>query len=139
MRIHTRLIGGALSLALVTQLAACGTIFYPERRGQISGRIDPAIAIMDAIGLLFYIIPGLLAFAVDFITGAIYLPGGKQAQIDPKLLQQAVKPDGSIDNLRLKAIIEEQTGHSLPLDNPYLIQQRGTLQQLASLGLQPAA
>jgi len=135
----TRIIGGLLSLTLVSQLAACGTIFYPERRGQISGRIDPAIAVMDAIGLLFYIIPGLLAFAVDFITGAIYLPGGKHAQVDPQLLQKAVNPDGSIDNLRLKAIIQEQTGHGLPLDNPYLIQQRGTLQQLASLGLQPAA
>jgi hypothetical protein len=139
MRTRQKLIGGLLCLSLITQLAACGTIFYPERRGQVSGRIDPAIAIMDAIGLLFYIIPGLLAFAVDFITGAIYLPGGKHAQVDPQLLQQAVKPDGSIDNLRLKSIIEEQTGQQLPLDNPYLIQQRGNLQQLASLGLQPAA
>lgn len=139
MRLHTRLLGGALAVSLMTQLSACGTIFYPERRGQVSGQIDPAIAIMDAIGLLFYIIPGLLAFAVDFITGAIYLPGGKQAQVDPTLLQKAVKPDGSIDKLRLKAIIEEQTGQQLPLENPYLIQQRGNLQQLASLGLQPAA
>ncbi|SDU27135.1 hypothetical protein SAMN05216296_2772 [Pseudomonas pohangensis] len=139
MRLHTRLLSGAIAISLLIQLAACGTIFYPERRGQISGQIDPAVAIMDAIGLLFYIIPGLLAFAVDFITGAIYLPGGKHAQVDPQLLQKAVNPDGSIDNLRLKAIIEEQTGQQLPLDNPYLIQQRGNLQQLASLGLQPAA
>jgi hypothetical protein len=139
MRLHTRLLSGAIAISLLIQLAACGTIFYPERRGQISGQIDPAVAIMDAIGLLFYIIPGLLAFAVDFITGAIYLPGGKHAQVDPQLLQKAVNPDGSIDNLRLKAIIEEQTGQQLPLDNPYLIQQRGSLQQLASLGLQPAA
>ena len=139
MRTRQKLIGNLLCLSLLTQLAACGTIFYPDRRGQIDGRIDPAIVIMDAIGLLFYIIPGLLAFAVDFITGAIYLPGGKHAQVDPQLLQKAVNPDGSIDNLRLKSIIEEQTGQQLPLDNPYLIQQRGNLQQLASLGLQPAA
>lgn len=139
MRPWQKLIGSLLCLSLLTQLAACGTIFYPERRGQISGKIDPAVAIMNAIGLLFYIIPGLLAFAVDFTTGAIYLPGGKHAQVDPQLLQQAVQPDGSIDNLRLKTIIEQQTGQHLPLDNPYLIQQRGNLQQLASLGLQPAA
>ena len=139
MRFHQKITGSLLSVALLTQLAACGTIFYPERRGQLSGKIDPAIAIMDAIGLLFYIIPGLLAFAVDFTTGAIYMPGGKHAQVDPQLLQQAVQPDGSIDNLRLKTILEQQTGEQLPLDNPYLIQQRGNLQQLASLGLQPAA
>lgn len=139
MRTRLKLIGGALCLSLITQLVACGTIFYPERRGQISGRIDPAIAVMDAIGLLFYIIPGLLAFAVDFITGAIYLPGGGHAQVDPQLLRKAIQPNGSIDNLRLKAIIEQATGRSLPLDNPYLIQQRGNQQQLASLGLRPSA
>ncbi len=64
---------------LVFQLAACGTIIYPERRGQTSGQIDPAIAILDAIGLVFFIIPGLLAFAIDFATGAIYLPAGRNA------------------------------------------------------------
>ena len=34
---------------------------------------DP-IVIMDGIGLFFFIIPGLVAFAVDFTTGAIYFP-----------------------------------------------------------------
>lgn len=135
----TRTLGGLLSLSLVSQLVACGTLFYPERRGQISGRIDPAVAVMDAIGLLFFIIPGVLAFAVDFITGAIYLPGGKHAQVDPRLLQQAINPDGSVDTLRLKAIIEQASGNSLPLDTPYLLQQPGTPQQLASLGLRPSA
>jgi len=46
-----------LVLALTAQLA-CGTILYPERRGQKSGRIDPAVAIMDGIGLLLFLIPG---------------------------------------------------------------------------------
>ena len=139
MRTPHTLIGSALCLTLITQLAACGTIFYPDRRGQVSGRIDPAVAIMNAIGLLFYIIPGLLAFAVDFTTGAIYLPGGKHAQIDPQHLQKAVRADGSIDRRHLKAIIKEHTGQNLPLDNPYLIEQHGDLQQLASLGLRLAA
>ena len=139
MRTPHTLIGSALCLTLITQLAACGTIFYPERRGQVSGRIDPAVAIMNAIGLLFFIIPGLLAFAVDFTTGAIYLPGGTHAQIDPQHLRKAVKPDGRINHLRLKAIIEEHTGQRLPLEHPYLIEQRGDQQQLASLGLRPAA
>ncbi len=56
-------------------VAGCGTLLYPERRGQRGGRIDPAVAILNGIGLLFFIIPGAVAFAVDFITGAIYLPG----------------------------------------------------------------
>ena len=139
MRLHTRLLGGALAVSLFTQLAACGTLLYPERRGQIGGKIDPAVAIMDAIGILFFVIPGLLAFAIDFTTGAIYMPGGKHAQIDPQLLQQAVGPDGRVDPLRLQQIIEAQTGQRLPLDHPQLLQQHGTPQQLASFGLQPAA
>lgn len=62
------------------QLTACGTILYPERKGQRAGRLDPAIVVLDAIGLLFFIIPGVIAFAVDFNNGSIYLPGGKGKQ-----------------------------------------------------------
>jgi hypothetical protein len=141
MRIHSRLIGGALVVSLLAQLTACGSIFYPDRRGQIqgSGRMDPAIVVLDAIGLLFYIIPGVIAFAVDFATGAIYLPSGKQAQIDPQKLEPAVRADGTVDNAKLQAIIQSELGRTLPLDDPRLIQHKGSAQQLASLGLVPSA
>lgn len=139
MRIHSRLIGGALVAALLTQLSACGSIFYPDRRGQIDGKIDPAIAALNAFGLLFYIIPGVIAFAVDFATGAIYYAPGEHAQIDPQKLQPAINPDGSVDNLKLQAIIQAELGRSLPLDDPRLIQHKGNAQQLASLGIIPAA
>lgn len=82
MRTKSRVIGGVLAVTLVTQLSACGTIFFPDRRGQIEGRIDPLVAGLNAIGILFYVIPGLIAFGVDFATGAIYLPGGTTAQVD---------------------------------------------------------
>jgi len=61
--------------AAVLNLTACGTILYPERVGQQkTGRIDPAVAILDGVGLLVFIIPGLIAYAVDFSNGTIYLP-----------------------------------------------------------------
>lgn len=72
-----------LASTLTTQLAACGTVFYPERKGQVSGRIDPVVAIANGVGLLFFIVPGVVAFAVDFATGAIYLPGGRRAELAP--------------------------------------------------------
>lgn len=72
-----------LASTLTTQLAACGTVFYPERKGQVSGRIDPVVAIANGVGLLFFIVPGVVAFAVDFATGAIYLPGGRRAELGP--------------------------------------------------------
>jgi hypothetical protein len=84
-----------IAVILLVQVFGCGTIIYPERRGQKSGRIDPGIAILDGIGLLFFIIPGLVAYAIDFTTGAIYLPGGHRSSdsmrivyVNPKELNQ---------------------------------------------------
>ncbi|MCY1285501.1 hypothetical protein D9M68_611200 [compost metagenome] len=139
MRMPSRLIGGLVAATLLTQLTACGTLFFPDRRGQIEGQVDPVVAGLNAIGLLFYVIPGLIAFGIDFATGAIYLPAGQHAQVSPELLKDAIGADGKVDNARLKAIIERETGHSLPLDDPRLLQRSGNLQQLAAYGLQPAA
>jgi len=139
MRTPHRVIGGILAAALLTQLSACGTLFYPERRGQIEGRIDPLVAGLNAIGILFYVLPGLIAFGVDFATGAIYLPDGQTAQVDPLDLKHVVDADGNVDPHKLKALIEVQTGHSLPLDDPRLIRHSGNVEQLAAYGLRPAA
>ncbi|WP_434605891.1 polyribonucleotide nucleotidyltransferase [Pseudomonas sp. R1-7] len=139
MRIPFRVIGGVLVATLLTQISACGSIFYPDRRGQIEGKIDPAIAALDAVGLLFYIIPGLIAFAVDFATGAIYFEPGRSVQIEPEKLKPAINPDGTINNQKLQAILESELGRSFPLDDPRLIQHKGNVQQLAAFGLIPAA
>lgn len=139
MSTQTRVIGGLIVAALLTQLTACGTLFFPDRRGQIEGRIDPVVAGLNAIGILFYVIPGLIAFGIDFATGAIYLPGGLTSQVDPQDLQNVVDADGKVDPIKLKALIEVQTGHSLPLNDPRLIQHSGSAEQLAAYGLRPAA
>lgn len=64
------------TLATTSLLAAtgCGTILYPERRGQPKGKLDWGVVALDGVGLLLFFIPGVIAFAVDFATGAIYLP-----------------------------------------------------------------
>ena len=138
MRTRSRVIGGVLAVSLFTQLAACGTLFYPDRRGRIDGRIDPAVAALNAIGLIFYLLPGLIAFGIDFATGAIYLPDNSYSMA-PEKLQEAIGADGVVDLAKLKAIIEAETGRSLPLDDPRLIQHNGSVEQLASFGLRPAA
>jgi hypothetical protein len=139
MRTQTRVIGGLLVATLLTQLTACGTLFFPDRRGQIEGRIDPVVAGLNAIGILFYVLPGLIAFGIDFASGAIYLPNDQYSHVDPEDLQNLVEADGTIDPLKLKALIERQTGHSLPLDDPRLIQHSGSAEQLAAYGLRPNA
>jgi hypothetical protein len=65
-----------LLLALLVPLASCGTLLFPERRDQERGKVDPNVVVMDASLLIFWIVPGVVAFAVDLITGAIYLPPG---------------------------------------------------------------
>ena len=139
MRIASRVIGGVLAVTLLSQLTACGSIFYPDRRGQIDGKIDPTIAVLDAVGLLFYIIPGLIAFAVDFASGAIYYAPGETAQVAPEKLKEAIGADGKVDTHKLQTILETELGRSFPLNDPRLIQHKGSTQQLALLGLQPAA
>lgn len=73
-----------LSILLLT--SSCGTIMYPERRGQAAGKIDPKVAILNGVGTLLFFIPGVIAFAVDFNNGAIYLPtkGKKVKKIKKK-------------------------------------------------------
>ena len=55
----------------------CGTILYPERRGQPEGTLDWGVVLLDGLGLLLFFVPGVIAFAVDFATGAIYLPSAE--------------------------------------------------------------
>jgi hypothetical protein len=74
-----------VGVALVVQLTGCGWLIYPERRGQTSGRIDVGVAILDGVGLLCFLVPGVIAYAVDFATGTIYLPGTVRHDVKPAL------------------------------------------------------
>ena len=59
--------------------SGCGTLMFSERQDvSHSEKFDTNILILDGIGLLFFIVPGLVAYGVDFYTGAIYLPHGME-------------------------------------------------------------
>jgi len=102
----------ALGAVLVAQSLGCGTILYPERRGQRGGRIDAGVAVLDGVGLIFFILPGVVAFAVDFGDGAIYLPAGhgrneiRRVPFDPK--------DGGA--AAAEAVVRAETGCAVRLD-----------------------
>ncbi len=93
-----------LVVVLVWQLTGCGTLLYPARRGTESGRLDADIVVLDAIGLLFFVIPGVIAFVVDLATGTIYLPSGETSRIG-ELLGTADTWDDGVDEEAL-ALIE---------------------------------
>lgn len=101
---------------LIFQLTGCGTLMYPERRGQVGGRLDTGVVILDAIGLLFFIIPGVIAFAVDFSNGTIYLPAHHPLIIHTAELRQ-IKFDPKHTSLaQLERIIKDQTGYTVHLN-----------------------
>jgi hypothetical protein len=108
-----KLISMSLITAVLFNLTACGTILHPERKGQTGGRIDPAVAILDGIGLLFFVIPGAIAFAVDFGNGTIYLPDSKRSSLDIDDMQ-AIKVDNKILTKEMAAqIVAEKTGKNV--------------------------
>jgi hypothetical protein len=96
---------------------SCGTLLYPERRGQPAGRIDPGVAVLDGIGLLLFFVPGVIAFVVDFATGAIYLPPDYPPVVPlagPELRPVRVDP-AELTPRRVEAVVREQTGKSVSL------------------------
>jgi hypothetical protein len=109
--------------ALSLQSISCGTLLHPERRGLRSDRLDPAIVALDGIGLLFFFVPGAVAFAVDFATGAIYLPPDQFSDLTPSQLSTPdlkrieVQP-ATLDRRQLETIVQQQTGKVIDLNSP---------------------
>ena len=116
-------------LSASVMLASCGTLLYPERQGQSRGNIDPAIAILNGVGLLFFVIPGLVAFGIDFHTGAIYLPNSSanlnEKETNPKTRHEnAYRQIGELKQFsknELEDIIKLHTGLDKCLDHPDLV------------------
>ena len=121
---YSRFVAVILCVTIVVQLAGCGTLMYPERKGQSGDRIDVGVAILDGLGLLLFIIPGLIAYGVDFSTGAIYLPPGEDDQIGDNEDGSAVEKINVVyldpDNMTAEAIenaIAKATGITIDLDD----------------------
>ncbi|MFQ3787038.1 hypothetical protein [Halomonas sp. A29] len=111
IRIRRALTGLVLGVS-ITALVGCGTVFHPERKGQMSGRIDPVVAIANGVGLLFFIVPGVIAYAVDFSNGTIYLPGTHDsASVDVLQMEE------DMDVPTLEKLLSEKTGKPFSLDS----------------------
>lgn|SRR5699024_2315127 len=72
----------AMLVCFIT-LQACGTIFKQDQIGKPhSNKLDIGIVALDAIGLILFIVPGVIAFTVDYINGTLFLPNGKTAKLE---------------------------------------------------------
>ena len=113
-----------IAVLFLLQTAGCGSLLYPERRGQRAGRIDPGVAILDGLGLLVFIIPGVIAFAVDFSTGAIYLPGGKSKKarrLERGNVATIKMNPGALNLATLDEILLDYTGEEVKLDSDMVL------------------
>jgi hypothetical protein len=110
-------LAGTLTVAGAVFLTSCGTVLYPERRGQPAGRLDVGVVLLDGVGLLVFLVPGIIAFAVDFSTGAIYLPP-EHAMLVPtsgaELRKVQVDP-AELTPERVESIVREKTGKTVSL------------------------
>jgi flagellar basal body-associated protein FliL len=83
------------AVGIFSASVSCGYFLYPKRRGNKGGGLHTPTLVMDLLWLLPGIIPGVVALAVDFSTGAIYLGKGGKAQlqnVDRKTKIVVVKP-----------------------------------------------
>ncbi len=113
MSAKTTLMGVGLGAYLLSSIG-CGVLLYPERQGQKSGRIDPVVALLDGIGLLLWIIPGLVAFAIDFHQGTIYFPGGLSDSGSENGLR-AVKVTGPMTEENIEATLRRELGREVDI------------------------
>jgi hypothetical protein len=127
----TRRWGLLVAAALAVQAGGCGTLFYPERKGQEDGKVDPKVAILDGIGLLFFIIPGVIAFIVDFDNGTIYLPGTHrdhsrdtdsraEAPVEEEIWAAVRVGPAGLDAAAIREVVGRNTGTWIDLDDPRL-------------------
>lgn len=111
-----------VSLMLLFGANSCGTLLYPERRGQTTGKIDVGVALLDGLGLLLFVVPGVIAFAVDFSTGAIYLPPETDSaglEYDKIQNMEVVKVGReALTQNEIQSLIAHKTGHTVDLTSP---------------------
>ncbi len=110
---------------LAAALSGCGTLMYPERRGQSrTGSIDWTVAGMDAIGLVFFLIPGVIAFAIDYHNGSLFLPE-ESASIHGKRTLRTVKltrPHPSREEIA--TAFQDATGETVALHEGSFVTRR---------------
>jgi hypothetical protein len=114
-----RLVSAFLAAFLALQSLSCGTLLYPERRGQPPGPLDVGVVALDAVGLLLFFVPGIVAFAVDFATGTIYLPPGQpycSAAAAGRPWQTFQVDPSELTPRRLEVIVGDQTGQPIRLE-----------------------
>jgi len=134
-----KIISKVIISLLIINLTACGALFYPERINQRhSNEVDIKIAVADGIGLLFFIVPGVIAFAVDYNLGTIYLPA-RHSKNNLENSIKEVKTEQEIDHAYLESLIENEFGLQVDLDADatVIVEEKNALDEVQLFTPQP--
>lgn len=107
-----------LGLPFAAAGMGCGTILHPERRGQPAGKLDWKIVALDGLGLLFFFIPGVIAFAADFSNGTIYLPCEEctSSKTTRRKLREVRLPKDEMSQRAIEEIVAKHAGREVRLE-----------------------
>ncbi len=113
-----RLVIYSLALLILFNTIGCGYIMYPERRGQVvvskeHRKLDVGVVVLDSIGLLFFLIPGIVSFAVDYNHGTLYLPSNDKVSS----LDRAIYIGKDITNEKIINVLEKELKISIDAEN----------------------
>jgi len=139
--LRRQFVAQALTLGTATatavSLGGCGTLLHSERLNQPHSRdLDWKIVALNGLGLIFFFVPGVIAFVVDFYTGAIYLPpqyGAAKPPLDdepeqlveyraegaePVPLEQVAVLAGELNLVAIEREVTQQVGKPVWLSDP---------------------
>lgn len=120
-------------VAFLQSTAGCGLLLHPERQGSKGGNLDPVIVLLDGLGLFFFLVPGIVAFAVDVSTGCIYTGGGgggskrrhfsaiEQGQpinADELAGMKKITLNGPVTKASIEAALERELGQKVDITAP---------------------
>lgn len=104
MKTHGRNLRRAAALvSLAALLPSCARIIHPERVGNNSGVIDVGPLVIDILLFIPGLIPGLIAIAVDFGSGAIYVQNDTALGEDGRRFALETSPSGQHEIVLLDA------------------------------------
>lgn len=98
--------------------SGCGTILFPERIGQPrGGPLDWKVVALDTIGLVLFLVPGIIAFIVDFHNGTIFLPTMLCPPYGPppQLTDAIPLPRGKVSLADIEKTVQEKLAIELDL------------------------
>ena len=116
--------------ALLLGTSGCGTLFFSRRIGKrMSKTIDNRVFYTDCFLCLLGVIPGVVAFILDYDNGTIYYT---EAELIPDDFNEgALSPDkmkkidgGSMTDAEIARRLSEATGRKIDLSQARFISRR---------------